>query len=78
MFLSDWHDLAWDSLAYTVRTGQPGFEHAFGRPAFEWMETNPGARTTLDQGQGCKATGLSQAVMAAQDFSKPASMDNGE
>ena len=69
MFLSDWHDLAWGALDYTVRTGKPGFDYAFGQPAFEWMEKNPDARATLDQGQGCKATGLSQAVMEVQDFS---------
>jgi len=69
MFLSDWHDRAWGALDYTVRTGKPGFEHAFGQPAFEWMETNPEARAALDQGQGCKATGFSQAVMEVHDFS---------
>jgi hypothetical protein len=69
MFLSDWHEKAWSALDYTVRTGKPGFEYAFGQPAFEWMEANPDARATLDQGQGCKSTGFSQAVMEVQDFS---------
>ena len=69
MFLSDWHDQAWGALDYTVRTGKPGFEYVFGQPAFEWMETNPEARATLDQGQGCKAAGLAQAVMEVHDFS---------
>jgi Dimerisation domain len=34
MFLSDWHDKAWNTLAYTVRTGKPGFDHAFDKPTF--------------------------------------------
>ncbi len=69
MFLSSWHDQAWNELGHTVRTGNPGFEHAFDQPAFEWMEANPEARTVLDQGQGLKAMGFSQAVMAVHDFS---------
>lgn len=69
LFLSDWHDQAWSALGHAVRSGEPGFEHAFGQPAFEWLEANPEARATLDRGQGMKATGFAQAVMAAHDFS---------
>jgi O-methyltransferase/methyltransferase family protein len=70
MFLSDWHDKAWSALEYTVRTGKPGFDHAFGKQSFEWMEENPEARTQLDQGQGLKAMGFANAVMEAYDFSE--------
>ncbi len=52
MFLSDWHDKVWRGLHHTVRTGKPGFDHAFGKPVFEWMEENPEARSILDQ---CRA-----------------------
>ncbi|MCK5148825.1 methyltransferase [bacterium] len=69
MFLSDWHDKAWNSLAYTIRTGKPGFDHAFGKQAFEWMEENPEARAILDQGQGLKAIRFAEAVIEACDFS---------
>jgi hypothetical protein len=69
MFLSDWHDKVWNALDYTVRTGKPGFDHAFGKPSFEWMEENPEARNLLDQGQGLKAIGFAKAVMDAYDFS---------
>ena len=69
MFLSDWHDKAWNGLNYTVRTGKPGFDHTFGKPAFEWMEENPEERAILDQGQGLKAKGFSEAVMETFDFS---------
>jgi hypothetical protein len=69
MFLSDWHDKAWNSLAYTIRTGKPGFDHAFGKQSFEWMEENSEARAILDQGQGLKAMGFAEAVIEAYDFS---------
>jgi hypothetical protein len=69
MFLSGWHDKAWDGLKYTVRTGKPGFDHTFGKPSFEWLEENPEERAILDQGQGLKAARFSKAVMEAYDFS---------
>ena len=69
MFLSDWHDRAWDELAYSVRTGKPGFDRAFGKKTFEWMEENPEARSILDQGQGLKAMGFAEAVREVCDFS---------
>ena len=69
MFLSDWHDRAWNGLNYTVRTGKPGFDHTFGKPSFEWMEDNPEERAILDKGQGLKAKGFSEAVMEAYDLS---------
>jgi hypothetical protein len=68
MFLSNWHDKAWDSLAYTVRTGDPGFDHAFGKPAFQWLEENSEERIVMDQGQGIKAIGFAKAVMETCDF----------
>lgn len=68
MFLSKWHDKAWDSLAYTVRTGNPGFDHAFSKPAFQWLEENAEERTVLDRAQGVKTIGFAQAVMEVYDF----------
>lgn len=68
MFLSKWHDKAWDSLPYTVRTGNPGFDHAFGKPAFQWMEENNEERAVMDRGQGMKAIGFAKAVMDTYDF----------
>jgi hypothetical protein len=69
MFLSEWHDKAWSGLSHTVRTGEPGFDHTFGKPSFEWFEENSVARSILDQGQGSKAVGFANAVIEAYDFS---------
>ena len=69
MFLSEWHDKAWSGLSHTVRTGEPGFDHTFGKPSFEWFEENPEARSILDQGQGSKVVGFANAVIEAYDFS---------
>ncbi|MCP4627772.1 MAG: methyltransferase [bacterium] len=69
MFLSDWHEKAWSNLAFSVRTGKPGFDHAFGKEGFEWLEENPEARSILDQAQGLKAIGFAEAAVDAYDFS---------
>jgi len=69
MFSSEWHDKAWNGLNQTVKTGESSFEHAFGKPAFEWFEENPAERSILDKGQGSKAIGFAKAVMEAFDFS---------
>ncbi len=69
MFLSEWHDKAWNGLSHTVRTGEPGFDYTFGKPSFEWFEENPVERSILDQGQGSKAIGFAKAVIETYDFS---------
>jgi hypothetical protein len=69
MFLSEWHDKAWNGLSHTLRTGSPGFDHAFGKPAFEWFEENPLERSIMDHGQSAKAEGFAKAVIDTHDFS---------
>jgi len=69
MFLSEWHDKAWNGLSHTARTGEPGFDYTFGKPSFEWFEENPGERSILDQGQGAKAVRFANAVIETYDFS---------
>ena len=69
MFLSEWHDKAWDGLSHTVRTGEPGFDYSFGKASFEWFEENPVGRSILDQGQGSKAMGFARAILETYDFS---------
>ena len=69
MFLSEWHDKAWNGLIHTVKTGEPGFDYIFGKSSFEWFEKNPEERSVLDQGQAAKAIGFSNAVIEAYDFS---------
>ncbi|MGD8293489.1 MAG: methyltransferase [Desulfobacterales bacterium] len=69
MFLSEWHDKAWNALSHTVRTGEPGFDYAFGKASFEWFEEHPVERSILDQGQGSKAMGFARAILETYDFS---------
>ncbi len=68
MFLSEWHDKAWNGLRHTIRTGEPAFNYSFGRPSFEWFEENPEERSVLDQGQASKAIGFVKAIIESYDF----------
>lgn len=38
MFLSEWHNRAWEKLFYSVQTGEIAFNSAFGEPCFEWFK----------------------------------------
>ncbi|MGV7223960.1 MAG: methyltransferase [Nitrospinales bacterium] len=69
MFLSEWHDKAWNGLSHTVRTGEPGFDYTFGKSSFEWFEENPFERSVLDQAQASKAVGFANVVIENYDFS---------
>ncbi|MCK5703991.1 MAG: hypothetical protein KAI29_22695 [Cyclobacteriaceae bacterium] len=69
LFLSEWHDKAWNSLTYTVKTGKPGFDHAFGKQSFDWIEENPSVRSIYDKAQGMKAVELADAVSEVYNFS---------
>lgn len=69
MFLSEWHDKAWNGLNHAVRTGELAFDNVFGKSSFEWFEENPAERSILDQGQGSKAEGFVKSVLKIYDFS---------
>jgi SAM-dependent methyltransferase len=68
-FLSDWHEKAWASLAHSVKTGGPAFDHAFGQPAFEWLEEHPDESALFNQFQSEKTARFIPAVVGAYDFS---------
>ena len=51
MFLSDWHNKAWDQLLHSVKTGTIAFESAHGIPAFQWLERHPDAAENYHQGK---------------------------
>jgi hypothetical protein len=43
MLSQEWHMRGWDHLEYCVRTGKQAPEDIFGKPAFEWLYSNPDA-----------------------------------
>lgn len=60
---------AWGDALYSVRTGQPAFEHAFGMPYFNFFATHPEASQVFNEAMVGWTTQLTDAVVAAVDFS---------
>jgi hypothetical protein len=56
-------DLAFTELAHTVRTGEPAWERAFGRPFWRYLDENPAISASFD------------AMMAADDGYGTAAVD---
>lgn len=55
----------WD-LFHSVRTGEPGFEHVYGMPFFEYLSRNPPVRAVFDAGMNARAR--HHAVAETYDF----------
>ena len=60
---------AWGDLLYSVRTGQPAFEHVFGLPVFEYYAQHPESDRLLNEGLVGYTNRVAGAVVAAYDFS---------
>jgi SAM-dependent methyltransferase len=61
------HYRAWGELEFSIRTGQPAFDHAFGVGVFDYFATHPEAAAVFDAAMTDFTD--SQGVAAAYDFS---------
>ena len=59
----------WGELRHSVRTGEPGFDHVFGMPIFEYFAKMPEAAAVFDAAMTSISTFESKAVAAAYDVS---------
>jgi len=69
MFLSEWHDRAWDKLLRSVTTGEVAFEAAHGMPAFDWLEEHPDEAAVYNEANSIKAATSHGAIVDMYDFS---------
>jgi hypothetical protein len=70
MFLSDWHDKAWDKLLYSVQTGEIAFIAAHGIPCFNWLKVNHEAAEIYNEANFIKAKVTHSAIIDSYDFTK--------
>ncbi|MCP4134203.1 MAG: methyltransferase [bacterium] len=70
MFLSDWHNKAWEELFDCVKTGKIPFEEAFGMQAFEWLGKNPEAGEIFNEAQSIKAAISHSHIINYYDFTE--------
>jgi len=62
---------AWRSLGgmlHSVRTGQSGFEHIFGKPPFDYYKDHPDAARIATEGVTSRSAPENDAVVSAYDF----------
>jgi len=59
----------WDGLDHAVRTGEPGFNKAFGQPVFDYVMANPEIGPILDAGMTSIHGYETGAMLDAYDFS---------
>ena len=63
------HYRAWGEMLYSVKTGEPAFNHIFGQGVFAYLAEHPEAAAVLNEGMTDRATEMAQAVVQAYDFS---------
>jgi hypothetical protein len=63
------HYRAWGEMLYSVRTGEPAFNHIFGQEVFAYLAEHPEAAAVLNKGMTDLAIQMAEAVVQAYDFS---------
>jgi O-methyltransferase domain/Dimerisation domain len=63
------HRRPWDDVLYSVRTGQPAFDHVFGMPHFKYFAEHPEAARTFNEGMTSRSGEENDAIVSAFDFS---------
>jgi hypothetical protein len=63
----DWP--TWSALLNVIKTGKPGFEHAFGMEIFEYFAQNEEAGSRFDRLMGKVSAAVAAGIIRAYDFS---------
>ena len=67
---TDWQFPIWAELPYTIRTGKPSFEKAFGMSAFDYLWTHPEAMKEFNDSMTSSSAFSIEAVLDSYDFSE--------
>jgi hypothetical protein len=65
---------AWGDMLYSVRTGEPAFEHRFGMGVFEYFAQNPEASAVFNEAMTGLTIQVANSVAGAYDFSNCATI----
>lgn len=61
---------SWASLSHSVLTGEPAFEHVYGKPYFEYLAEHPALGRIFDDVMTRASTDEGAAIAEAHDFSR--------
>jgi hypothetical protein len=59
----------WGQLLYSVRTGEPAFDHVFGKPQFQYLAENPAPARVFDEAMASRSAAEIEAFLRRYDFS---------
>jgi len=63
------HWRAWGEIIYSVKTGQPAFEHVFRMPRFEYFADHPDDARIFSEAMTSRSSQENDAIISAYDFS---------
>ncbi|HEX2130709.1 MAG TPA: methyltransferase [Actinophytocola sp.] len=69
MFCHESHFTAWLGLAHSVRTGEAGWDHVFGKNIYAYLADNPELSALFNQAMSQEARLSADQIAAAYDFS---------
>jgi hypothetical protein len=67
-FGQDWHWNVWENLHYSVKTGEPAFEHLYGQGLFDYYQDPEVARVSSES-KASISQRAAQSLLANYDFS---------
>lgn len=70
LFLSEWHNAAWENLFNAVVSGSVPFETAHGMSAFEWLKKHPEEAKIFHEANSIKAMTAHAQILDTCDFSR--------
>jgi O-methyltransferase domain len=59
----------WGDLSYSVRTGEPAFDHVYGKPFFDYLAEQPALAKIFNDVMTSASSDEGGAIAAAHDFS---------
>jgi hypothetical protein len=59
----------WGHLAYSVRTGEPAFDHVYGKPFFDYLVEQPAFAKIFNDVMTSASSDEGASIAAAHDFS---------
>jgi O-methyltransferase domain/Dimerisation domain len=68
--VEDLHWAVYEELGYSVRTGQPAFDHVFGQELWEYLSEHPEKSLLVDRAMAAVSGSMGPAIAEAYDFSK--------
>ncbi|MEZ5671954.1 MAG: methyltransferase [Thiotrichaceae bacterium] len=65
----EWANRVLQNLPYTIRTGEPAFDHAYGLSIWDCLQQNPAARQDFDETMTIISETFTECTLAEYDFS---------